>query len=62
MPRKNLYHIQDDDRPMWVLANSWSDALAKWKTVVAAENDMKAEEVSEPNGIAIVCESDDVIE
>lgn len=58
---KNIYHIQDADRPMWVIAASWTEALNKWKAVIGPENDMKPEDVSEPQGIQLVCESGDLI-
>jgi len=61
MERTNLYHVQDADRPMWVVASNWNAALAKWKHVIAEENEQKPEEVSEPQGIQLVCEANDLI-
>lgn len=62
MEKKNrLFQIQDSDRPMWVIAESWNDALVKWKALIAVENDMSVDEVTEPNGIMLVCESDELL-
>lgn len=57
----NLYHVQDSDRPMYVLAHDWQNALARWKARVAFENDCGPDEMEEPQGIALVCEQDDLI-
>jgi hypothetical protein len=57
----NLYHVQDADRPMWVIAPSWTVALARWKILVAVENDMPVAEVEEPQGIQFVCDDRDLI-
>lgn len=54
-----LFHIQDNDRPMYVVAESWQAALDSWKALVRAEND--GDEGDEPNGIAIVCDQDDLL-
>lgn len=57
----NLYQIQDPDRPLWVIANDWRDALAKWRVRIRAENEMKPEETCEPSGISLIAENDDLI-
>ena len=61
MERSNLYHVQDADRPMWVIAPNWNAALTKWKEAVATETEQNPNEVSEPQGIQLVCESNDLI-
>ena len=61
MKPKHLYHVQDDDRPMYVVATSWIDALSRWKEQVSAENEESIEETAEPNGIARVCDDGDLI-
>lgn len=53
-----LYHVQDDDRPMYVVANSFSHAISKWKDVIMEENDGEA---SDPKGVCLICEDDDLI-
>lgn len=61
----SLYLIQDEDRPMHVLAESWSQALKMWKTHIASENGISVDraltEVEEPKGICLVCENDDLL-
>ena len=57
----NLFHVQDSDRPMWVLATNWQQAIQKWKTLIAIENDMIASCVEEPLGVNFVCDSSELI-
>ena len=54
-----LYHVQDSDRPCWVVAASWNDALAQWRTLIAKENDDSDD--ADPQGIAYVCDNDELI-
>lgn len=54
----NLYHIQDSDRPMWVIAANWQDALDKWKAKIKEENEG---ECDEPQGIELICDEDDLL-
>lgn len=56
-----LYHIQDPDRPAWVMASSYGAALQKYMTAVAIENDMPEADVSEPIGIMHVCDDSEII-
>jgi len=56
-----LYHIQDDDRPMWVMARDYSHAVSKWMVAVAQENKMEVKDVEEPRGVQLVCEDNDFI-
>jgi hypothetical protein len=53
-----LYQVQDSDRPLWVVAKDWQDALAQWKAVIAAENDG---DDAEPQGIQHVCDNDELV-
>lgn len=56
-----LFLVQDPDRPMHVIANSWSHALEKWKDRIAQENTMQPEDVEEPSGIHLIAEDNDII-
>lgn len=58
----SLYHVQDSDRPLWVQADSYGEAVTKWKLVIAIENEMAADEVEEPCGVSFVCDAEDFIE
>ena len=55
----NLYQIQDDDRPMYVVAASWMDALEAWKRQIEVENGIVpgsfSKSMLEPHGISLVC-------
>ena len=58
----NLYHIQDSDRPMYVVAKDWVDALNKCKSLIVKENDIPPDdEPDEPDGIMLVAGDDDLI-
>ena len=60
----NLYEVQDGDRPMYVVADSWQSALDMWKREIEIENGMKAGtfggEMPEPDGIRLVCANTDI--
>jgi hypothetical protein len=53
-----LFHVQDSDRPMWIVAGDWQSALGQWKHRIATENDG---DDAEPEGIQYVCDDDDLI-
>ncbi len=57
-----LFNVQDSDRPAFVIAHTFEEALSKWKVAVAEENatDSKYEEVP-PAGIMHVCDGDELI-
>ncbi len=57
---KNLYHVQDADRPMYVIAPDWETAIRAWKAVIIAEND--GEEGGEPDGISLIAPGADIVE
>lgn len=59
----NLYYLQDSDRPLWVVAEDWTAALQKWRKLVKEENDDNdAPDVEyQPQGIQLVCETDDLL-
>lgn len=61
MSHLNLYLVQDDDRPLYVLAQDWSDALRGWQLRIRRENDMEADEDCQPTGIQRIAEADEII-
>lgn len=54
-----LFHIQDADRPAYVVAETYGEAEAKWRAAVANEND--GDDCGPPQGIALVCDDSDLI-
>lgn len=56
-----LYHVQDPDRPLWVVAKNYQDAIDKWKRVIAVENDDDLDAVDDPQGIAHICDDNELI-
>ncbi len=62
MDNYQLYMIQDDDRPMWVIARGWQDALKRWQEWIREEDPPSWEdEDPQPNGIQLIAEKDDLI-
>jgi hypothetical protein len=71
----NLYQVQDDDRPMWAVAESFEKALSDWRELIRRENpcDMPTDadghdefcrgthEEPYPMGINFVCEGADLM-
>lgn len=58
---KNLYHVQDDVRPLWVLAEHWEEALEKWRDKVRRENDDNPDEKFDPKGVQFVADADEIL-
>lgn len=60
--KNNLYYIQESDRPMYVIANSYEEAFNKWVKLIRKENNMTPdEEVEPPLGIQFIAEENDII-
>ncbi len=57
----SLFHVQDGDRPMWVVADNFQQAHHKWAEKVAEENDCSPLELDMPHGISFICEADDLL-
>lgn len=55
-----LFHIQDSDRPIWVVATDWQDALNKWRKLIVEENG-DDEASANPDGIEWVCDSNELL-
>ena len=54
----NLYEVQDSDRPIYVVAESWTQALEAWKEQMIFENESTPGcGVPEPSGIRLVAEN-----
>ena len=54
-----LFQIQDDDRPAWVIAKDFAEAVHKWENAVAKENNGNKGEP--PNGINRIAGDDEII-
>lgn len=55
-----LFHVQDADRPMFVIAGDWNGALAAWRRLISTENEEPIEDI-EPDGIVLVCGPDELL-
>jgi hypothetical protein len=56
-----LFHVQDSDRPLWVIADNFQQAHNKWAELMAKENDMDWRDVDPPHGIAHICDDKDLL-
>jgi hypothetical protein len=57
-----LFFVQDSDRPMYVIAQDWKDAVHHWKQFVQQENDIiKLEDVEDPMGVEFLADQEDII-
>lgn len=56
-----LFHVQDHDREMWVIADNFQQAHNKWGELVARENDIAPLDVEIPLGIRFVCDDNDLL-
>ena len=58
-----LFHIQDTDCPMYVIAKDWQEALEKWRSQLCDDADELTSDSREeqPQGIALIAEDDELI-
>lgn len=56
-----LFHVQDNERPMYVVAKSFGDAFDRWAQHIAGENDCAPEDLEPPSGVSFVCDADDLL-
>lgn len=57
----NLYHVQDSDRPMFVVAQNFQEAIDKWANVIRNENNLPLTEEVIPEGVNRMCDQHDLI-
>ena len=61
---KMLFQIQDFDRPAYVIADNYHEAITKWQHALYSESpdDYKnIDDVALPNGINLICIDDEII-
>lgn len=61
MSNLRLFHVQDGDRPMYVLAKDWGDALLQWQGLIRRENEIEPNERIDPDGISLVADHDELL-
>ena len=54
-----LFYVQDSDRPAYVVAKTYSEAISKWQHAVTVEND--GEHAGNPDGVLLICGDDELI-
>lgn len=57
-----LFHVQDSDRPLYIVADDFSAAVTRWRQVILAENEGEFEpgELPDPDGVSLVCDDDEL--
>jgi hypothetical protein len=50
----SLYHIQDNDEPIWVIASSYDEAIKKWQSYHSRDD-------VEPERVCKVCDDEELI-
>lgn len=53
-----LYHVQDADRPLYVVAKDWATAIDAWRQQIREEND--GDDGDEPLGVNLVCDDNEL--
>lgn len=48
----HLFHVQDTERPMYVVAEDWAQAVESWRRVIRTENDLSPDDQPNPDGIS----------
>lgn len=56
-----LFHVQDSDRPLYVVAKNYGEAEYKWREIIAIENTMFIKDIEPPLGISFICKDNDLI-
>jgi len=56
-----LYQIQDDDRPMWVIAPSFQGAIDQWVKFIAIENEIPQADVEGPTGVIKIADDSEIV-
>lgn len=59
--KSNLYRVQDADRPMFVIAQNFQEAIDKWAAVIRKENNLPETEEVLPQGVTRMCVHHDLI-
>lgn len=57
----SLFYVQDSDRPAYVVADDYQEALKKWVAMIAFDNGDNEEDVDQPSGISMICDDDELI-
>lgn len=56
----NLFQVQDSDRPMWVVAESYGHAVKRWREQIAKENPTDDCSGEEPDGVNLIASGTDL--
>lgn len=56
-----LYYVQDSDRPLYVVAADFGQAVRKWQGLIAQENEIPADEAGSPEGVHHLCDGDELL-
>jgi len=58
----SLYHVQDNDRQLYIIADSYGDAERKWESIIRKENEIDDDAgVDPPLGIQFLCDDNELV-
>lgn len=56
----SLFHVQDGDRPMWVIAENYGQAAERWREQIAKENPDDDCGDDQPDGVSLIASGTDL--
>lgn len=56
----SLFHVQDSDRPMWVIAENYGQAIERWREQIAKENPKDDCSDDHPDGVSLIASGTDL--
>jgi hypothetical protein len=56
-----LFHIQDSDRPAYIVATDWQAALTAWWKQIRKENHLLDDDDQQPDGINMIGDGELII-
>ena len=58
-----LYLVQDSDRPLYIVADSWERAIGAWQQVILTENPPQGDDTAldSPTGVQFLCHDNEIV-
>lgn len=58
----NLYNVVDDDGGLWVIAQSFADAIERWRSHIRESFDDPTEaDTAEPNSVTLIATDSELV-
>jgi len=56
-----LFHVEDTDRPVWVISPNWGLAMEYYNKAIALENECDVGDIEPPRGVSYICDDNDIL-